>query len=493
MTQIRAMQWGALAAVLSFSLTALVIWTVSPAAAGKPPAASAAASAAPDPAQWPTASTPLLPSPAAPQSDSNLRLTNDVRVYQMVKDAVVNITSSRIVTARVATGNDFFDTFNPQFRQVPAQSLGSGFVIHPSGYIITNEHVVEQGTDVQCVFANGDKLTAQVIATDNDHDLAVLKVNPKKPLPAVPLGASEDLMIGEPVYAIGNPYGFTGTMTRGIISARDRTLEVSASKSYTGLIQTDASINPGNSGGPLLNAYGQVIGVNTAIRQGAQGIGFAISVSNMRDLLPAFLNPEALNRAQVGFTVEEKRTSKPPATVMASVVVKNVEKDTRAASAGLKVGDQLVAINSTPVNNVVDALVAMTDAKPGDDLSLQVLRGASANRLKVTIPVIKAPPPPVEDLLLTKMGVKAQTVTPAITSRSRLAVGQGVYVESIQQDSPAAQCGIAPGDVLIQLGRYRVNSTEDVATLLKTVAQPTDALVVIVRGNTIGRGVISLK
>ena len=113
-------------------------------------------------------------------------------------------------------------------------------------------------------------------------------------------------MIGEPVYAIGNPFGYTGTMTRGIISAVDRTLEVSPTKSYKGLIQTDASINPGNSGGPLLNAYGQVIGMNTAIRADARGIGFAIAVSNMRDLLPAFLNPEALNRAQVGFTLEEK-------------------------------------------------------------------------------------------------------------------------------------------------------------------------------------------
>ena len=169
-----------------------------------------------------------------------------------------------------------------------------------------------------CVF-NGEKLSAQVIATDNEHDLAVLKVNAEAAAACGGLGTSEDLMIGEPVYAIGNPFGFAGTMTRGIVSAVDRTLEITARRSYKGLIQTDASINPGNSGGPLLNAYGQVIGINTAIRQGATGIGFAISVSNMRDLLPAFLNPEALNMRQMGFTVEEKRTSKPPASVTATV------------------------------------------------------------------------------------------------------------------------------------------------------------------------------
>ncbi len=200
-------------------------------------------------------------------------------------------------------------------RTVPAQSLGSGFVIHAAGYIVTNEHVIDQATEVDVVFSNGEKLEAQVLATDNEHDLAVLKVVPKKPLVAIALGTSEDLMIGEPVYAIGNPFGFAGTMTRGIVSAVDRKLEVNSSKSYKGLIQTDASINPGNSGGPLINAYGQVVGINTAIRADAHGIGFAIAVSNMRDLLPAFLNPEATNRAQIGFSVEEKRTMTPPATV----------------------------------------------------------------------------------------------------------------------------------------------------------------------------------
>ena len=233
------------------------------------------------------------PSIATGANEPNLRITNDVRVYQLTKDAVVNISSKHII-APMPTGNEIFDRFfNNQARE--SQSLGSGFVIHPAGYIVTNEHVIDQATEVDVVFSNGDKLEAEVVATDNEHDLAVLKVKPSKPLPAITLGTSEDLMIGEPVYAIGNPFGYAGTMTRGIVSAVDRKLDISATKSYTGLIQTDASINPGNSGGPLLNAYGQVVGINTAIRADAHGIGFAIAVSNIRDLLPSFLNPEATN------------------------------------------------------------------------------------------------------------------------------------------------------------------------------------------------------
>ncbi len=425
---------------------------------------------------------------------SNLRMTNDVRVYQMTKDAVVNITSTRLVTARVGTGDEVFDRFfGGQIEQVPAQSLGSGFVIHPSGYIITNEHVVEEGTDVECVFSNGDKLAAQVIATDNEHDLAVLKVEPKKPLQAIALGSSEDLMIGEPVYAIGNPFGYAGTMTRGIVSALDRTLEASPTKSYKGLIQTDASINPGNSGGPLLNAYGQVVGINTAIRADAHGIGFAISVSNMRDLLPAFLNPEALNRAQVGFTVEEKRTEKPPADVAAGVFIKQVQVGSDAAKAGLKTADQIVAIGGASVTNVVDALVAMANAKPGDTLALEVARGTLGKKMEIKLPVTKAPVPPVEDLLLTRMGIKAETVTPALVAKYKLAMRQGIYISAVKADSPAGAAGIEPGDVLYQLGRYRVGSVDDVATLLKTVKEEVDVPIGIVRGNAGGRGSIHLQ
>ena len=492
MTRIRAIQWGAFAASTTFGITVVAVLAF---LQGQTPTTK---TTLPAPG---VVSTPPTMAAVLASGDQNLRMTNDVLVYQKVKDAVVNITSSRIMTVRVSTGNDLFDRMLPPdqlpTRQVQASSLGSGFVIHPAGYIVTNEHVVEEATDIQCVFCNGEKLEAQVIATDNEHDLAVLKVSPApgKPLQAVALGASEDLLIGEPAYAIGNPYGYAGTMTRGIISAVNRTLNVSANKSYTGLIQTDCSINPGNSGGPLLNAYGQVIGVNTAIRADAQGIGFAISVSQLRDLLPTFLNTEALNRSQIGFTLEEKRQVLAPDTVTAEVFVKSVQTNTPAAEKGLLAGDKVLTIGGVHPKTVVDALVALAIAKQGDDLGVKVVRGTgvSAKEINILVPVTKAPPPPVETLLLAKMGVKGQTVTPAVAAKYHLSTNQGVYIDTIQPDSPAAKISLQTGDVLYQLGRYYVNSTEDVATLLKTVKDPVDVRIGIVRGNQRGAGTISLK
>jgi serine protease Do len=485
------MQFSSVTAVATFAATVLAVWAIS------------RAQIRPGETMPGTAPAALQPVPNA--APDNLRDTNDVRVYQAVKDAVVNITSSHTVTRMVNAGFPGLDAFPPEMlppelrpraQQFQYKSLGSGFVIHPAGYIVTNEHVVEQGTDIQCVFVNGDKLAAKVIATDNEHDLAVLKVDPPKPLVALQLGASEDLMIGEPVYAIGNPLGFAGTMTRGIVSALDRTLDVSKDKSYTGLIQTDASINPGNSGGPLLNAYGQVIGVNTAIRADAQGIGFAISVSNMRDLLPAFLNPEALNRAQVGFTMEEVRTIASPSRVSASVIVRKIQSGSALETAGVKIGDRLVAIGKTDVHTIIDALVPIATANPGDTLDLKFTRGAGEGirTLQATIAVAKPPPAPSADEVITaKMGVKGQTVTADLARRLKLSVAQGVFIDTVVPGSPAAVVGIQPGDVILQIDRYRINTVEELAFLLKSVKNPVSTGIAILRDNNLGRGTIALK
>lgn len=429
----------------------------------------------------------------------NLRLTNETRVYQQTRDAVVNIASTRIVNAAVGWGgmggDEIFDRLlGPQIiRQVPMESLGSGFVIHPAGYIVTNEHVIDRASEVQVIFANGQKLPAQVLATDNAHDLAVLKVVPAKdkPLSAVALGASDDLLIGEPVYAIGNPYGYAGSMTRGIVSAVNRDLDFGQGKVYKDLIQTDASINPGNSGGPLLNAYGQVIGVNTAIRADAHGIGFAIGASQLRDLLPAFLNTEVLHRAVLGFAIEEKRTLTPPSTVTAAVLVKSVAANSQAAKAGLQRGDQIVAIQSSPVHTIVDALVAVAGVEVGDRVSLRILRAGKTHDIQV--PVVAAPPPESERIARERLGITGKTITPALAREQKLPVATGILVTEVEQDGPAAKAGMESGDILYQLGPYYVTSLEDAATLLKTAQHDLQVRVGLIRSNTRGRTVVQLR
>jgi len=210
------------------------------------------------------------------------RRTPVVEVFEHARDAVVNISTTRIVRMRSRSPlDDIFDFGRPGYRQQRVQSIGSGIVVHESGYIVTNAHVVSQASDVQVTFADETRLPADVLAVDSQHDLAVIKVAADHPLPHLKLGSSDDILIGETVVAIGNPLGLEHTVTAGIVSALNRQLDFGNDVIYTGLIQTDASINPGNSGGPLLNIDSELIGINTAIRGDAQNIGFAIPVNRL--------------------------------------------------------------------------------------------------------------------------------------------------------------------------------------------------------------------
>jgi serine protease Do len=214
-------------------------------------------------------------------------------------------------------------------RQRRATSLGSGFVVHGDGYIVTNNHVIDRALKIEVEMLDGRKFTARLIASDASADLAILKVDSDKPLPAIELGDSSDLMIGEPVIAVGNPVGLSHTVSTGIVSAIHRDLRSEADRdpehpsALGDLIQTDAAINPGNSGGPLLNAYGQVIGINTAIRSDAQNIGFAIEVNRLRELIPELMNPAQVTKVDVPLKFKEKRTIAAPAQVTAELLTES--------------------------------------------------------------------------------------------------------------------------------------------------------------------------
>src|SRR5262249_53556146 len=206
----------------------------------------------------------------------NPRRTPVVEVVEKVRAAVVNIHSERTVQA--GTAEELFALAPSQNR---INGMGSGIVIDPRGYLITNQHVVEDVNLIRVRLNDGTTATARVLARDNESDLALLKIDVNKPLPTIPLGTATDLMVGETVIAIGNAYGYDHTVTVGVVSAIKRDVTLNKDISYKSLIQTDASINPGNSGGPLLNINGELVGVNVAIRAGAQGIGFAIPVDTM--------------------------------------------------------------------------------------------------------------------------------------------------------------------------------------------------------------------
>ncbi|MCC6681329.1 MAG: trypsin-like peptidase domain-containing protein [Phycisphaeraceae bacterium] len=423
--------------------------------------------------------------PWVSQEGGNLRRTAVVDVVEACRQAVVNVNTTTTIRQRFGPWGD--DPFFRQFfgrsleRDVQRRSLGSGFIIHPAGYVVTNAHVVQDADQVQVNLADDRTLDARVLACDLEHDLAVLKIDPPDDelLQAVTLGDSSDLMQGEPVIAIGNPLGYHHSISAGIISATGRPLQVDSQRSLEGLIQTDAPINPGNSGGPLLNAYGQVIGINTAIRGDAQSIGFAIPVNNLRQLLPQLLSPLAVSRVELGGELYEQRTISPPARIETQLFWLD-DKIARPAP--------LTAINGRPVRDIVEATVALLAVKPGDRIELSDGQGQPV-QLMARAPKISD----AQRLAQSILGLTPRPITAADRAGLKLGTATGLLIESIEASGPAAQAGLRQGDVLVQLGRYRINSLEDLAALLSQVRGGEQADLYVIRDQQLGRARLVLR
>lgn len=335
--------------------------------------------------------------------------------------------------------DDFFrDFFSPYNQRQTEQSLGSGVVIRPDGYILTNEHVILQSETVEIQLANNRKLGARLVGADSDSDLAVLKVEDGQKLPYIPLGSSHDLMIGETVIAIGSPFGLSHTVTTGVVSAVNRSLNT-GERTYYDFIQTDASINPGNSGGPLVNIKGELIGINTAIYGKAQGIGFAIPISRAKRIVRDLINYGAVETPWVGLVVQ---TLTPELAVHFSlkedqrgVLVRGVEPDSPAARAGIRRGEVILSLDGKSLRTAEEYLQRERERSSGDRLQLGVLQGNTEKTIRVKasrFPLLKA-----DDLAWQLLG---------------LTLGEtrgGLEVRTIRPGSPAVQIGMQQGDVLL--------------------------------------------
>jgi len=431
--------------------------------------------------------------PAAGQTTSKaIRVTPVVRAYRAASGAVVNISTERLVsTGAMLLGwqDDPFEPFTTKlFRKVPVISLGSGFVIHPSGYIVTNAHVVRRAEKINVVFADKSQHSADVVAENADHDLAVLKIAPPKgkTFPHLHCGRSDDLMIGETVIAIGNPMGYQNTCTTGVISALGRKLEFRGGQTYRDLIQTDAPINPGNSGGPLLNIAGELIGINTAIRADAQGIGFAIPVDALVADLPRLLDFERRNRVIVGLAVEQKRTKD-----AAELIVARVADKGPAARAGCKVGDRIVALNGKPVGRLSDYQIAMFGAKAGAKVRLRCRRNGKTVNLTVTVK--PRPKPDAAALAKRLFGMELANLTAEQARQLRLPVKAGLLVVAVEAKGPASRLGIRRHDVIFQLGRWHVANLDDAGAILEDVAPGEAVRIGVVTGRQRAWGVIRAR
>lgn len=333
-------------------------------------------------------------------------------------------------------------------RDRKATSVGSGSVIHPHGYILTNAHVVENAENanhLRVVMSDQQELTAAILASIPDDDIAILRVqNEKKiPLPSVVLGTSKDLMVGETAIAIGNPVGLGHSATTGIISAVGRELSPKEKTTFHNIIQTDAAINPGNSGGPLLNLLGEQIGVNTAIRSDAQNVGFAISVDRVVELLPALLSPQGSGRPAVGI---EWLPNLPQPTI------RDVVAGSVASAAGLQKNDLVVKIGTLDKPSLLDVLVEILEAPAGVEIPMHIKRGSS-----VIVSSIKIPSNSEKDGIALALALWGMRLTES---------KNGFVVVEVTPDSAAARAGVLPKDRLVRVGPFVVQKSDELSVAI---------------------------
>ncbi len=331
---------------------------------------------------------------AAQMTFEHSRRTAITEAVRLVSPAVVGINVLQIQQYRSRDwlfDDPFFRHFFPETRQQIVKGLGSGFIISPEGYIVTNEHVVNQAAEIVVTLPNGKKFQANVVASDYISDIALLKVDSTEPLPYAILGNSDDLIIGEWAIAFGNPFGLFDmgqpSVTQGIISATDRDFgKQSDNRVYKDMIQTDAAINSGNSGGPLVNCLGEVIGINTFIFSGSErtgtsiGLGFAIPINRAKRIIQELRQFGRVNRRfRTGLEIEDISYSLARYLGLRStdgVIVSGVENNSPASRAGFKIGDVIVAINDQEIHSKEDvwAVIDNSDVKGGDVLEMQVIR-----------------------------------------------------------------------------------------------------------------------
>ncbi len=422
-----------------------------------------------------------------------------VELARTLKPAVVNISTTRVQEGAPVVENPFGNEspFNDFFKQffggVPGgvprrtvRSLGSGFVINPDGLIITNNHVVDGAKQTKVTLSDGREFVAKVLGRDPRTDLALLKIEARD-LPVIPLGDSARLQVGEPVMAIGNPFGLEQTVTTGIVSATGRVI---GEGPYDDFIQTDASINPGNSGGPLINAQGQVIGINTALFSqtgGSVGIGFAIPVNLAKPVVTQLAEAGRVVRGYLGVTVQRVTSDLAKSFGLAGprgALVASVVEGAPAARAGVKPGDVITEYDGRAIARSDELPRAVAETPVGREVPLTVLREGKPVVLRVAIAKLaEAEERPVQAAGTPQLGLALQTVTPNLARELGLPAREGVLVRGVESGSPAANAGLKPGDVIAEVDRRPVKSVDELTTAIAKRRAGAPVLFLVHRGD----------
>jgi serine protease Do len=429
-----------------------------------------------------TAGTPVLPGSFA-------------ELVERLGPTVVNIQVTKVAPVAGIPGmpepegpyGEFFKRFFKDLPQRPErfrmQGSGSGAIISADGYLLTNNHVVHGAKEVTVTLADQQVYQARVVGSDAKTDLAVLKIDAKRPLPVAPMGSSTDLKVGEWVVAIGNPFGLSHSVTAGIVSAKGRAIGAGP---YDDFIQTDAPINPGNSGGPLFNMKGEMVGINTAIVAAGQGIGFAIPIDLAKPLIPQLVTAGEVTRGYLGVSIQSITPELAKALNLderQGALVADVVPGGPAAKAGLRQGDVIVDFDGQSVKDSRDlpALVAKTPV--GEEVTLTLRRDGKTQRIPVTVgrlPSEKGVTEESSQAGQSQWGLQLQELTPQMARQRGLGDESGVMVAGVQPGSPAERAGLQRGDIIREVNRRPVQSVQEVRDAIAK-ANDQDSVVLLVK------------
>ena len=431
-----------------------------------------------------------------------------VNVVKQAKPAVVHIKVEK--TTKASSGSQmpdeifnhpFFEQFfGPRYRQqqpppreYKQRGQGSGFIINQDGFILTNNHVVEDADEITVVLSDNREFSAKTIGTDPQTDVALLKIDDEtENLPVLPLGDSSALEVGEWVIAIGNPFGLSQTVTVGVVSATGRS-SVGINE-YENFIQTDAAINPGNSGGPLINGRGEVVGINTALFSrtgGYMGIGFAITINMAKSIEKQLQSQGKVTRGWLGVVIQDVNKDLAEHFGLKDakgILVSEIQKDSPASSAGLKQGDVIIKLDGAELENVSDLRNRVAMIPPGTKTVLDIIRDGRSKKLQVTIGeqpenFSKYGRVSGQDSTLEKYGLTLQDLTPELADKFDYEQGSGLIVSDVAEGSPAAAAGLKPGHLIEEVNRIKVQSFADLKKALKQSSESDNILLRVRSGN----------
>ncbi|MEJ2658121.1 MAG: DegQ family serine endoprotease [Desulfobacterales bacterium] len=390
---------------------------------------------------------------------------------------------------------DFFDRFfdEDQNRNFKQRSLGSGFIIDKDGYIVTNNHVIDNADKIVVILNNEKEFEAQIIGRDKNTDLALIKIDSHHNLPVLRFGNSDTLKVGQWVVAIGNPFGLEHTVTAGIVSAKGRVI---GSGPYDDFIQTDASINPGNSGGPLLNMKGEVVGINTAIVAGGQGIGFAIPVNLAKNIIGQLKNSGEVTRGWLGVGIQD--ISEEVAEYYGikeknGVLVTEVFPGDPADAAGIKPKDIIVSVNGKAIDSARKLTGIIADTSVGDRIQIDVVRNGKTKTFNVKVAKreeTKISRKSTPDENKEQLGIRVADITPEIASKFNLKDAKGVIVVNVDAESKAAEAGLQIHDIIIEINHRNISSANDFDNAINKVPEGKTINLFIRRMN---RGFLVIK